>query len=76
VLAQIASIAAPDTILRWYRELVSRKYSEKKRGPGWPGKAAEMVRLLVEMATQDNSARARRVPADVHESSIAKACAA
>ena len=42
------------TILRWYRELVAAKYNgSKKRGPGRPRKAAEIVRLLLEMATQN-----------------------
>jgi putative transposase len=48
-LQQLATIATPDTILRWYRELVAAKYDgSKKRGPGRPTKDAEIVRLLVE----------------------------
>jgi putative transposase len=53
-LQQVATIAAPDTILRWYRELVAARYDgSKKRGPGLPRKAAEIVRVLLEMATQN-----------------------
>ena len=53
-LQQVATIATPDTILRWYRELVAAKYDgSKKRGPGRPKKAAEIVRLLLEMATRN-----------------------
>jgi transposase len=53
-LQQVATIATPDTILRWYRELVAAKYDgNKKRGPGRPRKAAEIVRLLLEMATRN-----------------------
>ena len=53
-LQQVATIATPDTILRWYRELVAKKYDgSKKRGPGRPKKAAEIVRLLLEMATRN-----------------------
>ena len=34
-LSEIGSIVTPDTILRWYRRLVARKYDgSKKRGPG------------------------------------------
>jgi hypothetical protein len=34
-LAEVATIAPPDTILRWYRELVAKKYdSSTRRGPG------------------------------------------
>jgi putative transposase len=40
--------------LRWYRELVAKKYDgSARRGPGRPGTAAEIVRLLVEMATRN-----------------------
>ena len=53
-LAEVATIATPDTILRWYRELVAKKYDgSARRGPGRPGTAAEIVRLVVEMATQN-----------------------
>ena len=52
----MATIATPDTILRWYRELVAAKYDgSKKRGPGRPKKAAEIVRLLLEMATRNTA---------------------
>jgi hypothetical protein len=53
-LQQVATIATPDTILRWYRELVAAKYDgSKKRGPGRPRKSVEIVRLLLEMATRN-----------------------
>ena len=53
-LQQVATIATPDTILRWYRELVAAKFDgSKKRGPGRPRKAEEIVRLLLEMAKQN-----------------------
>ncbi len=36
-LASIAGIVTPDTILRWYRRLVAKKYDgSKKRRPGRP----------------------------------------
>ena len=55
-LQQVATIATPDTILRWYRELVVAKYNgSKKRGPGRPKKAEEIVRLLLEMATRNTT---------------------
>jgi putative transposase len=51
---QVATIATPDTILRWYRELVAAKFDgSKKRGPGRPRKGEEIVRLLLEMAKQN-----------------------
>src|SRR5579863_2571315 len=53
-LAEVATIATPDTILRWYRQLVAKKYDGSAlRGPGRPRTGAEIVRLLVEMATRN-----------------------
>jgi putative transposase len=50
----VTTIAAPDTILRWYRELVAKKYDGSARcGPGGPRTATKIVRLLVEMATRN-----------------------
>ena len=53
-LGELATIATPDTILRRYRELVAKKYDAlARRGPGRPRTAAEIARLLVEMATRN-----------------------
>jgi putative transposase len=42
-LAAVATIASPETILRWYRELVSQKYDgSARRGPGRPKRRGEM----------------------------------
>jgi putative transposase len=30
-LAEVATIATPDTVLRWYRELVAKKYDGASR---------------------------------------------
>jgi putative transposase len=55
-LGEVATIATPDTILRWYRELVARKYDgSQRRGPGRPRTAAEIVHLLLEMATRNTT---------------------
>jgi putative transposase len=54
-LRDVACIASPDTILRWYRELVAKKYDgSTKRGPGRPLKPSEIVRLLIKMATENS----------------------
>jgi putative transposase len=53
VLARIATIAAPETIFRWYRELVAKKYDgSKRRGPGRPRKAEHLVELVLRMARE------------------------
>ena len=33
ILAQVAGIVTPDTILRWYRRLIARKYDGRQRPP-------------------------------------------
>ena len=53
-LGKIATIAAAETILRWYRELVAKKYDgSERRGPGRPRKAEDIVELVLTMA-RDN----------------------
>jgi len=55
-LGQVATVATPDTILRWYRELVAKKYDgSAKRRPGRPGTVAGVARLLVRMARENPS---------------------
>src|SRR5258706_9403051 len=50
-LREISPIASPDTLLRWYRELVARKYDgSARRGPGRPRIAGEIQALILEMA--------------------------
>jgi len=48
ILSEYASLVTPDTILRWYRKLIARKwdYSQKRRGPGRP-RVMEEIRILV-----------------------------
>lgn len=53
-LIEIGTLVTPDTLLRWYRELVAKQYDgSRKRGPGRPRKPAEIERLILEMA-RDN----------------------
>jgi putative transposase len=53
-LAAVATIASPETILRWYRELVARKYDgSHQRGQGRPKTTAEIVALIVRMAEEN-----------------------
>jgi hypothetical protein len=48
VLADVATIARPDTILGWYRKLVACKFdgSKARRGPGRPRIKREVERLI------------------------------
>ena len=54
-LAEVATVARPDTILAWYRKLVARKFdgSEARRGPGRPRVKLELEQLIVRMAGEN-----------------------
>jgi putative transposase len=53
VLRQIATIATPDTILRWHRQLIARKWTYAKGGAGRRGVLLEIRRLIVRMAEEN-----------------------
>jgi transposase InsO family protein len=53
VLRELATLVTPDTILRWHRELIARKWTYVRRRPGRPGVLAEIRRLVVRMATEN-----------------------
>ncbi len=55
ILGEVAGIVMPDTILRWYRRLVAKKYDgSKKRSPGRPRTKLEIADLVVRMATENS----------------------
>jgi putative transposase len=55
-LAEVASVARPDTILAWYRKLIARKFdgSKARRSPGRPRISREVERLIVRMARENH----------------------
>src|SRR5712671_4844264 len=55
-LAEVATVARPDTILAWYRKMVARKFdgSKARRGPGRPRISREVERLIVRMAQENH----------------------
>ncbi|NQW54845.1 MAG: helix-turn-helix domain-containing protein [Rhodospirillales bacterium] len=55
VLADIATIAQPDTILGWYRKLVARKFdgSKARQYPGRPRIKREVEELILRMASEN-----------------------
>jgi putative transposase len=55
LLADIVTIVTPDTILRWHRELIARKWTYTTARPRRPGVQAEIRRLAVRMATDNPS---------------------
>ena len=50
-LFEIGTLVTPDTLLRWYRRLIAKKYDgSKTRKPGRPKTPAEIEELIVRMA--------------------------
>jgi putative transposase len=53
-LADVATVARPDTILGWYRKLVARKFDgSARRGPGRPRIKREVEQLIIRMAKEN-----------------------
>src|SRR6202023_1259207 len=54
-LAEVATVAKPDTILAWYRKLVAHKFdgSKARRGPGRPRVMRNVEQLIVRMASEN-----------------------
>ena len=54
LLDEICTIVTPDTILRWHRNLIARKYDGSvKRRPGRPQVMSEIRQLVVRMAREN-----------------------
>ena len=56
-LADVAAVAKPDTLLRWYRELIAKKFdgSKFRKSVGRPPVDEEIERLVVRMARENPS---------------------
>lgn len=55
-LGEVATLVAPDTLLRWHRSLIARKYDGSgKRGVGRPEVTSVIRDLVVRMATENPS---------------------
>ena len=56
VLDQLAGLVTPDTILRWYRELIARNYDgSSRRGHGRRGTIASLRDVIIQMARDNPS---------------------
>ncbi len=54
MLSQLASMVTPDTLMRWYRRLVARKYDgSSERRPGRPRVGDEIERLVLKFASEN-----------------------
>lgn len=62
VLADACCIFSPDTILRWHRTLVARKYDgSKKRAPGRGRISEELEQLIIQIARKNKTWGSRRI---------------
>jgi len=52
-LMDVASIVTPDTILRWHRQLVAKKWTYRRRSPGRPRLMDQIRELVVRMAREN-----------------------
>jgi len=63
VLAEVATIVSPETLLAWHRKLITQKYDGSgQRGPGRPRAASEIETLVMRMAEQNHDWGYRRIP--------------
>src|SRR5437660_6899017 len=62
LLAEVASLVTPDTLLAWHRKLIAEKYDgHKQRGPGRPRTRKEWQDLIVRMAEENRNWDYRRI---------------
>jgi hypothetical protein len=54
VLREVATIVTPDTILRWHRQVIVRKWTHERRRVGRPGILKEIEQLTVRMANENS----------------------
>src|SRR5262245_13875810 len=80
ILRQVATSVTPDTILRWHRQLIARKWTFTPTRPGRPAIVKEISTLIVRMATENPAWGYTRIQGalknlghDVARSTIAKA---
>jgi putative transposase len=53
LLEEVATIVTPDTILRWYRQLIARKWTYPRRNTGRPPVPQEIEELVVRIAREN-----------------------
>ena len=67
-LSEICSIVTPDTILRWHRTLVARKYDgSKSRSAGRPRVMPVIRELVIRMATENRSWGYERIEGELRK---------
>src|SRR5690349_212474 len=62
LLAEVATLVTPDTLLAWHRKLIAQKYDgHEKRRPGRPRTREELEGLVVRMAEENRTWGYRRL---------------
>src|SRR5436305_10896219 len=55
LLAQVATLVTPDTVLAWHRKLIAQKYDDSaRRKPGRPLTKNDLAALVVRMARENS----------------------
>ena len=54
-LREVATIVTPDTLLRWYRQLVARKWTHARKPGSRSGVLAEIRQLVLRMAAENRT---------------------
>src|SRR5947208_13579110 len=62
LLAEVASLVTPDTLLAWHRKLIAQKYDgHDKRKPGRPRAQEQVGNLVIRMAEENRTWGYRRI---------------
>jgi transposase InsO family protein len=62
LLAEVATLVTPETLLAWHRKLIAQKYDgSAQRGPGRPRTAGEIEALVVRLAEENRDWGYRRL---------------
>src|SRR3982751_1179173 len=62
LLAEVATLVTPDTLLAWHRKLIAQKYDgSAQRGPGCPRIASAIEALVVRLAEENRDGGYRRI---------------
>ncbi len=62
LLAEVATIVTPETLLAWHRKLIANKYDgTAQRGPGRPRTAVDIEKLVVRLAEENRNWGYRRI---------------
>ena len=69
LLAEVATIVTPETLLAWHRRLIAQKYDGSgDRAPGRPRTAGEIDALVVRMAEENRDRGYRRIQGALSQS--------